>query len=118
MANTGDISLQAERILLDRMDWVPAIELATALGISKRKLRAVRKRPGLCDAFAISSKRGYKHVRFCPPGEYLPRKHTVLRHAVGEIRKVKAWEKSRHRPKTLPPERPAELHTGQLLMPV
>lgn len=111
---------QIEIFLLTRATWVSTREICGHFDLPERALRADGERPGLLDGFAVSSTRGgesgYIHHRYLPPAEWLPIKHRLRRHAIAELRKVRAWDRGRQN--TLAGKRPdlRELHTNQLLL--
>lgn len=111
---------QIELFLLARGTWVPTAEICARFDIQERALRAVGDKPGLLDGFAVSSTKqgehGFCHHRFVERADWLKTKHRLLRHAVGELRKVRAWDRARQN--CLTGRRPelVEKHTGQLVM--
>lgn len=111
---------QIELFLLARGTWVPTAEICARFNLRERALRQDGKRPGICDAFAVSSTRngesGFIHHRHLPTRDWLRIKHRLRRHAVSELRKLRAWCLGRHN--CLEGLRPqlAERHTGQLIL--
>ncbi len=111
---------QIELFLLAKGTWVPTAEICARFNLRERALRQDGKRPGICDAFAVSSTRngesGFCHHRFVEKPDWLAIKHRLLRHAVSELRKVRAWDRGRQN--CLSGCRPelVEKHTGQLVM--
>lgn len=115
-----DLATQIEIHLLTIGTWVPTTELCDRYGINQRALRAVGRRPGLLDHFAVSSTRqgthSYIHHRYLPTKDWLPIKHRLLSHALAEIRKARLWTKSRHNILTGPQKSLKEYHTHQALL--
>lgn len=119
-AEAKALAHQVEIFLLSRGGWVPVQDICTRFAVRERALRQDGDRPGLLDGFAVSSTRagesGFIHHRYVPTPDWLKVKHRLLRHAIGELRKVRAWDRGRQN--TLTGKRPqlAEVHTGQLLL--
>jgi len=88
-----------EAHLLAAAGWVPTRELCERFDITDRSLRQAGTRPGLLDAFAVSSTRdgqsGYIHHRHLDTPDWLPIKHRLRRHAIAELRRVKRWGQAR-----------------------
>lgn len=93
-----DLSRQIERYLLERGDWVSTLELCQVFALpDDRQLRQDGALPGLCTPFAISHTRlGLKHVRAATTGEWIKFQVRLMRHAIAEIRRVRALKKARH----------------------
>lgn len=85
----GILSLEIEDYLFARAGWVPAQELCEVFGLRERALRQVDEMPGLCTAFAISGKSGLKHVSLATTAEWLEFKHSLRKHAVRELMRVR-----------------------------
>jgi hypothetical protein len=85
-----------EAYLLQRACWVPARELCERFGLNERALRQDGDRPGLCSAFAISGVDGIKHVSLGTTKECLEFFHTLTRHGISELRRVRALRRRRH----------------------
>lgn len=113
------LARQIELHLLAAGDWIPTADLCARFCIRERALRQDGRRPGLLDQFAVSSTRngesGFIHHRHLPTRDWLRIKHRLRRHAISELRKLRAWRIGRHN--CLEGLRPhlAERHTGQLL---
>lgn len=113
------LAAQIEVFLLTKGTWVPTAEICQRFGIKERLLRQDGRRAGLLDAFAVSSTRGgesgFIHHRHLETAAWLPIKHRLRRHAVAELRKLRAWTQARAR--CLTGKRPEliERHTGQLV---
>jgi hypothetical protein len=113
------LAAQIEIYLLSVGTWVPTAELCERFGIKERLLRQDGRRAGLLDTFAVSSTRGgesgFIHHRHLETAAWLPIKHRLRRHAVSELRKLRAWTQARAR--CLTGKRPEliERHTGQLV---
>lgn len=111
---------QIELFLLAAGTWVPTAEICARFDIQERALRAAGEKPGLLDAFAVSSTKngqhGFCHHRFVERTDWLKTKHRLRRHAIAELRKVRAWDRARQN--CLTGRRPelVEKHTGQLVM--
>jgi hypothetical protein len=121
-SDTEAIAAQIEHFLLDAGGWVSTAEIRARFAVPERLLRQDGDRPALLDGFAVSSTRsgasGYIHHRHLPTSEWLPIKHRLLRHALGELRRVRAWSRARCRLCAGLPGRLVEAHTGQLLLPI
>lgn len=77
---------QIEKRLLECRDWIPAQQLVAEFGLkSERYLRASGDKPGLCSAFAISSNKGFRHVRCCTQEEFAAFYETMRKHGIGEL---------------------------------
>lgn len=117
-----DLAQQIELYLLDQGTWIPTRDICTRFDIPERLLRQDGRRPGLLDHCAVSStcggQSGYIHHRFLPTDQWLKIKHRLRRHAIGEMRRVRRWDRSRHNILTGPRDGLSEAHTGQLLLPV
>jgi hypothetical protein len=119
-AEAKALASQIELHLLAAGDWISTTDLCQRFGIRERSLRQDGRRPGLLDGFAVSSTRGgqsgFCHHRHLPTKEWLPIKHRLRRHAISELRKLRAWTNARTR--CLTGQRPTlqERHTGQLLL--
>lgn len=116
----NSIARQIELHLLAAGDWISTADLCARFGIKERALRQDGRRPGLLDQFAVSSTRGgesgFIHHRHLPTPAWLPIKHRLRRHAISELRKLRAWTKARARCLTgLRPDL-REVHTGQGLL--
>jgi len=118
----AQLASQIELFLLDRGGWVPVAEICQRFGVAPRLLRQDGARRGLLDRCAVSSTRngdsGFCHHRFLPTADYLPVKHRILRHAVAELRKVRAWESARRNCLSGRPPLRYEAHTGQSFLPI
>lgn len=112
------LARQIELFLLDRGTWISAQEICIKFGISERDLRATGEHPGICDEYALSSHKGYKHLSLVDTAEFLPIKHRMLAHAIGEVRKVKRWTSARLNCKWEIKPTQVEKHTGQKLLPL
>lgn len=115
-----ELASRVEIYLLARADWVPVLDLVNHFGIRERLLRAdeTSGRSGLMDGFAVSSPKGFKHASLVSTDEWLAIKHRLQRHAVSEIRKLRAWVRARRNClQGLRPEL-VERHTGQGLLPL
>jgi hypothetical protein len=114
------LAAQIEIFLLTKGTWVPTAEICERFSIKERMLRQDGRRAGLLDCFAVSSTRGgesgFIHHRHLETAAWLPIKHRLRRHAVAELRKLKAWTQARAR--CLTGKRPdlQEVHTGQGLL--
>jgi len=114
-----DLENQVEAFLLSVGGWVSKLQICDRFGIPERRTRADDDRPGLLDNFAVSSTRegqsGFIHNKFLPTKDYLPIKHRIKRHAIGELRKTRRWDAARSN--CLTGKRPGmmERHTGQLV---
>jgi hypothetical protein len=114
-----DTARQIELYLIAAGTWVPTVVICSLFGLKERALRQDGKRPGLLDEFAVSSTRngesGYIHHRHLATPDWLPIKHRLRRHAIAELRKLKAW--THGRANCLTGKRPEliERHTGQLV---
>lgn len=93
-----DLDHQIEQYLLDAPGdgWVKSRVLCDRFGITERQLRAVGGQQGLCSAFAISSDKGFKHVKRASKTEYRAFKHRLRRHAIAELVRVRNLDKRRH----------------------
>lgn len=119
MIDRKTIEQEIEAHLLQSRDWIPAADLAARWGVSERSLRDLDGRPGLCTPFAISRNKpgGYKHVSAATPAEWLEFKHSMRKHAIRELVRVRRLGVVRHQvvlPRRLPP---TEADTGQCLFP-
>jgi len=113
-----DVVAKIEMHLLAAGSWVPTREICSRFGIPKRRLRQDDKRPGLLDDFAVSSTRegqsGYIHHAHLPTAVWLPIKHRLRRHGIAELRRVRAWDRSRSNILTRRDGISIERHTGQI----
>lgn len=95
------LASEIEAWLLELGSWVPAAAIVERFGVPERQLRADGVRPGLLDAFAVSSTRnnhsGFIHHKFLPTADWLPIKHRLIKHALGELRRARAWDAARRR---------------------
>lgn len=114
----NDLALRIETHLQATPGWVSASELAHLFGVNPRRLRAVGRKPGLLDGFAISSPEGYKHIRQASQEEFDQIRGGLRAHAFAELRKVLAWEQARHNQLTGPRAFLTEKLTGQGVMPL
>jgi hypothetical protein len=80
---------QIEHYLLLRPDWVSAAELVRTFRVDERELRAHNGAPGLCSSFALSGKRGYKHVRHATDEEWAAFEERIRSHGISELTRVK-----------------------------
>lgn len=114
------LAAQIEIHLLAQGGWVPVQDICNRFALKERALRQDGHRPGLLDAFAVSSTRGgesgYIHHRHLPTTEWLKIKHRLRRHALAELRKLRAWTTGRHNCLTGKKPILQERHTGQLLL--
>jgi hypothetical protein len=114
-----DLAHRIEIHLLQAGGWVSTRLLCQVFQISERSLRQTGTRPGLLDAFAVSSTRsdqaGYIHHKFLPTREWLPIKHRLRRHAIAELRRVRRWDIARKNCLTGKHPFQTERHTGQLV---
>ena len=110
---------QIERYLLAKRDWVSVAEICQVFGCRARALRQLGSDPGLATQYAISHPRmGLKHVANASTAEYLHAKHAMARHAISELRRKAAWDRTRSQlTRTLArPPIILERDTGQLVM--
>jgi hypothetical protein len=56
---------------------------------------------------------GYCHHKYLPTSDWLPIKHRLRRHAIGELRRVRAWDRARHHCLTGRHPNQFERHSGQ-----
>lgn len=115
-----DLALQLDTWLRTQPRWVPASEICERFGVTQRDLRRDGHRPGLLDTIAVSStqpgRAGYMHHAHLPTADWLPIKHRMRRHAIGELRRVRAWDRGRRNVlTTTPDDHLIERSTGQLL---
>lgn len=90
------LAQQIEAYLLARRDWVSAAELCDRFDINQRALRQLGDRPGLVSGFAISSsKRGLKHVECASTSEWLEFKHSLRKHGIRELMRVRDLDRRR-----------------------
>ena len=113
-----DLPTHLEMWLLSQPCWVPAAEICERFQIEERHLRAKGKNPGVCDAFAVSSSKGYKHVRHLSTEEFEQAVQITTAVALSYLRKGKRWEVARHRPLTGSQKALFEKATGQGVMPL
>lgn len=109
---------QIEAFLLANRRWVKSDELSTKFEIRPRVLRALGDRPGICSEFAISSDKGFKHVKHATEAEFSHFYRRVRKHAIAEL--VGARRRRRYRERLLI-ENPAPIHeksTGQGVMAI
>lgn len=111
-----DKAQQIEAYLLARADWVHGDEIAARFQVRERELRGLDGEPGLCSHFAISTKKGFKHVAAATPAEYREFKHTMRKHGINELRRVSALDKRRHHVTRTVRAGTFEKDTGQGLM--
>jgi hypothetical protein len=117
-ANTTLLATKIEQFLFANPRWVKSEELAERFGIRPRVLRALGEKPGICSEFAISSDKGFKHVKHATESEFLHFYRRVRRHAIAEL--VGARRRRRYRERLLT-EKPPPLHetvTGQEVMAI
>lgn len=80
---------EIEIFLLESNGWVPTPVICSKFAIPARLLRQDKDRPGLLDHFAVSSTKngqnGYCHHKHLPTADWLPIKHRLRRHAIGEL---------------------------------
>ena len=94
---TTGLKDQIERFLLERGGWVPGSVICAAFELrSDRILRGVGSKPGLCSDFAISSDKGFKHIRCASSREYIAFKHRMRRHAVAELSRSRLLDQRRN----------------------
>ena len=84
----SDCANRIEAYLLAAHGWVRAEDLCAAFNVTKRELRAVGERPGLCSRFAISGNKGFRHIKHCTAAEFSHFCQRVVAHAEGEIARV------------------------------
>ena len=108
---------EIEIYLLAERGWVPTPDICLRFSIPARLLRQDGPRPGLLDHFAVSSTKngqnGYCHHKYLPTADWLPIKHRLRRHAIGELCRVRAWDRARHNCLTGKQPNQVERHTGQ-----
>ena len=117
--NRIEISAAIEQTLLASGDWVPTPSLCQQFGISERSLRDLDDRPGLCSGFAISRNKpgGFKHVHKATTSEWLSFKHSMRKHAIKELVRVRTLAGRRHNTLASRLPMPTERDTGQGLFP-
>jgi hypothetical protein len=93
------LTQEIEAYLRAEGGWVSKRQICERFGIPERRTRADDDRPGLLDDFAVSStcegQSGFIHNDFLPTADYLPIKHRIKRHAIGELRKTRRWDAAR-----------------------
>jgi hypothetical protein len=113
------LATQIEMHLLAAGGWVSTRDICARFGIAERRLRQDAARPGLLDAFAVSSTRegqsGYIHHRHLDTPDWLPIKHRLRRHAISELRRARSWDRARRNIHTGQHPR-IERHTGQAIL--
>lgn len=95
-----------EAYLLEHRGWVPAHELCQKFGIRQRKLRGLYGSPGLCSEFAISSDKGYRHVKYATDTEWERFAARMREHATGELKRRRRLQLKRAallKPNVAPP---------------
>jgi hypothetical protein len=110
------LAQEIEAFLLATHRWVKSDELAEKFEIRPRVLRALGEKPGICSEFAISSDKGFKHVKHATESEFSHFYRRVRKHAIAEL--VGARRRRRYRERLLK-EKPAPIHekaTGQFVM--
>jgi len=113
-----DLPTHLEMWLLSEPRWIPAAEICERFQIEERRLRAKGQHPGVCDAFAVSGPKGYKHVRHLTDEEFDQARQITVAVALAYFRKGKRWEIARHRPLTGAQKELVEKITGQRVMPL
>ena len=113
----NDLADKIEQFLLANRRWVKSDELRERFGIRERQLRALGDQPGICSEFAISSDKGFKHVRHASEGEFTHSYKRVRRHAIMEL--LGARRRRRYRERLLI-DKPSPIHdrTGQVVMAI
>jgi hypothetical protein len=117
----NDLERRIEDYLLEfpaNDGWVKSKMLCARFAITERQLRKVGDMPGLCSGFAISSDKGFKHVKRATQKEYRSFKHRLRRHAIAELVRVRNLDRRRHQVTTTTkrPEFTREKDTGQGLL--
>ena len=110
------MTAQIELFLLDAADWVPARVICARFAIDERSLRASGERAGLLDDFAVSSDKGYKHVRNLTAAEVEAVEHRLRSHAVSQFQKRRRWRRARRNNFAGLTPHKFERHTGQGVM--
>ncbi len=111
---------QIEAYLYARKDWVRAKALCAHFDIRERSLRALNRRGGLVSTCAISSsQKGFKHIEHATTAEWLEFKHSLRKHAIAELSRVRALERRRSEVRRTfkSPPAIAERDSGQLIFP-
>ena len=87
---------EIEKCLVAHGGWVSAAFLVDDFGLSdERELRATGDKPGLCSAFAISGKRGFRHVRCCTQQEFDEFYSRMRSHGIGELVRARRLMRAR-----------------------
>lgn len=117
--NRPELQRQIEEFLLAAPGWVDTPSLCMRFGISERSLRDLDDRPGLCTGFAISRNKpgGFKHVHQATTAEWLAFKHSMRKHAIKELVRVRILSGRRQNVVSDRPRMPTERDTGQGLFP-
>lgn len=92
----ADKAQQIEAYLLARAEWVHGDEIAGRFQVRERELRGLDGQPGYCSHCAISLKGGYKHVAAATKAEYVEFKHTMKKHSVNQLRRLRDLDERRH----------------------
>ena len=87
---------EIEKCLVAHGGWVSAAFLVEDFGLSdERELRATGNKPGLCSAFAISGKRGFRHVRCCTQSEFDEFFSRMRSHGIAELVRARKLKRAR-----------------------
>ena len=111
-----EVAHRIEQWLSAQDGWVSAADICAKFGIAdERLLRCVGELPGLISEFAISHKKGYRHVRKASTAEWLAFKFGLNRHGISELRRVRRLARVRHSV-FLPTIPPTERDSAQTLL--
>lgn len=87
---TPETAKAIEALLLGARGWVSSEKICELFNLANdRPLRAHGDRPGLCSDFAISGKRGFKHVAHATTAEFDHATGRMRRHALSEFSRVR-----------------------------
>jgi hypothetical protein len=116
--NASTIAAAIEAFLLENHRWVKSDELCEKFEIRPRELRALGERPGICSEFAISSDKGFKHVKHASETEFMHSYRRVRKHGIAEL--IGARRRRRYRDRLLIDKPPPvhEVATGQEVMAI
>jgi len=79
---------EIERYLFNDAGWVSSERLCARFNIEPRQLRSSGTEPGLCSHFAISSARGFRHIKKCTDAEWNIFERRIRTHGISELDRV------------------------------
>lgn len=88
-------AIEVEAYLRQQKTWVSGAMICAVFGVQERHLRAIENEAGICTDFAISGKRGFRHVLTCTQEEWEQFRIALNTHAAAEMSRVMTLARKR-----------------------